>query len=360
MKCFRISGFASPAMLPAFVCVVCLWGAAGGFADELKRTVQSGPVTVTSIFSPIDPTIGDELTLQIVVESAKDVEVLMPEFGEALERYTIVDFVPKQIIALDGTAKSIQTYKLQPFMSGPQSIPPILVEFIDRRPGSKASPDDFDSYELLTERIDFTVKSVVPSSASRELKPPQPELELTAAKTAKTTWIAATIILLVGAFILLAFLGRRFNQRVRKRNAYELARQQLDRLIKDRQSPAPKLSVDQFYIQISAVIRNYLENRFDVRAPELTTDEFLQLSSAESELSSEHQRLLSEFLQQADIVKFAGIGATEVEVQRSCDLAARFLEETRDNAPDVVVDSEFDGNPLSSNARTVERPIEHV
>jgi septum formation topological specificity factor MinE len=320
--------------------VLCLGIPARGQAAELSNTKESGPVQVTTTLAPSEPTIGDEVTLEITVTAAKDVEVLMPEFGEALDRYRILEFVPKQRIEADGSQVSSQKYTLQPVLSGEQSIPPILIEFVDNRPGSKPSPDDFDAYELLTDRIEFSVKSVVVDSASAELKPPLGELTLNADASSSSRWWIVAVALIVVAGILLIAVARRARKSVRRRNAYELARQRLDRLLSDRRSANPTLNVDQFYVEISGVIRRYLEDRFEVRAPELTTDEFLQLAAAESELSQEHQQLLGEFLSQADVVKFAGVTATDAEVNHSCELAVRFLEETRENAPDVDVEAE--------------------
>ncbi len=326
--------------------LVCLLIAPTAAEAVEPQVTQVGPVKATVTLTPEQPTIGDEIVLEIKVESEPAVELLMPEFGEALERYTILDFVPKQQIDKDGRTVTTQRYTLQPFLSGEQSIPPILIEFVDNRPGKAPSPDDFDAYELLTARIDFTVKSVLPDSAANQLQPPLGELEINSLSGRSRFWgMLITIILVLAALIAAIYFAKRARTRIQRRNAYELARGQVDRLVADRQSVAPTLSIEQFYVEISAVIRRYLENRFEVRAPELTTDEFLQLAAAESELSGEHQQLLAEFLNQADRVKFAsGVlsssAATDLDVARSSELAIRFLEETRENAPDVIVNSE--------------------
>ena len=302
--------------------------AAPGAAEENVQRV--GPVTVITALNPPAPRIGDEITLEIRVEAEAQVEVLMPEFGEALERYTIIDFVPRQNIAADGSSTYRQRYTLQPIQSGPQSIPPILVEFVDRRPGQNPAPEDFDAYEVLTERIDFTVESVVPVESAGELRPPLGPLELQRRSTTARNWSLAIGLVVLVAVAAIIVAARRVQNRAVRRNAYELARGKLDRLLQDRSSAAPRLTVEQFYVEISAIIRRYLEDRYAVKAPELTTDEFLQLAAGESELTREHQQLLSEFLQQADVVKFAAVLATDAQVQRSSDLAMRFLEETRE------------------------------
>lgn len=302
-------------------------------ADPIAQVKSVGPVEVTTTLSPSEPTIGDEITLEIRVAAAAGVEVLMPEFGEALSRYTILDFVPRQRIADDGSTIISQRYTLQPYSSGKQSIPPILVEFVDNRPGQKPTPDDLDAYEILTDRIDFAVKSVLPTDAAEALKPPQGPLELAPGRAA-SVWLGT--LLGVSAGLALAVVAgivwHRRRRRASRRNAYEIARARLDKLLA-RQFPRDAAEIEQFFVAISAIVRRYLEDRFDLRAPELTTEEFLSLAGSASDLSSDHQTLLQQFLRQADLVKFAGIQASREEVELSRDLAIRFLEETRENAP---------------------------
>jgi hypothetical protein len=87
-------------------------------------------------------------------------------------------------------------------------------------------------------------------------------------------------------------------------------------------------------------VRRYLEDRFELRAPELTTEEFLDSVQHAPDLSRDHQALLREFLRQADLVKFAGLKPADEDVERSVAAARRFLEETRDNAPLIEADED--------------------
>ena len=73
-----------------------------------------GPVTATIAVSPEQPVIGDLITLSIEVVAEAEVEVLMPEFGEALDRFAIIDFVPRQEVDTDGGTIARQEYRLQP------------------------------------------------------------------------------------------------------------------------------------------------------------------------------------------------------------------------------------------------------
>lgn len=302
-------------------------------AADISKTNELGPVTVTARLSPAEPKLGDEITFEIRVEAEPHVEVLMPEFGEALNRYSILNYVPRQRIDDKGKTVLTQQYTLQPYLSGPQTIPPILIEFVDHRPGQQAAPEDADAYEILTDALAFEVRSVLPATAGNELKPPLGELEL----PREFSRVSMAVGVLCGvaattAAIVLWLVWRRRRRRARRRNAYEVARTRLDQLLA-RPMPQDAAAIEQFFVEISAIVRRYLEDRFELRAPELTTEEFLGLAGSASHLSTDHQYLLRDFLKQADLVKFAGVRATEAEIRRSSDLAAQFLEETRENAP---------------------------
>lgn len=321
-------------------------------ADEIQQINELGPVKVTTTLSPEKPVIGDEIQLEIKVESQANVEVLMPEFGEALNRYTILDFVPRQRIADDGSNVSIQRYTLQPDSSGQQSITPILIEFIDNRPNSKPTPDDADAYEVLTDRIDFEVASVLPSEAANELKPPLGELEPPrdfAASNMK--WLVPLMLLVTGALVAAGIYFRRHRKKVVRRSAYEIARRRLDQLLKSG-LPNNENEIENFFVKISSIVRKYLEDRFEFHAPDLTTEEFLELASKSRELTDDHQKLLRGFLKQADLVKFAGLRASAEEIEKSRDAAARFLEDTRENAPLIQDPAELADDPLNSGAVT--------
>ena len=74
---------------------------------------------------------------------------------------------------------------------------------------------------------------------------------------------------------------------------------------------------------------NYIENRFKLRAPEMTTEEFLDSLKQTDALTAKHKELLAEFLNLCDIVKFAKFGPSITEIEESFNSARRFVEETR-------------------------------
>ncbi len=87
--------------------------------------------------------------------------------------------------------------------------------------------------------------------------------------------------------------------------------------------------IEAFYVEVSAVLRTYLEQRFGLHAPERTTEEFLRELEASDGLAKEHRRELERFLSQCDLVKFAAIVPGEREHVTTWELAAAFVDATR-------------------------------
>lgn len=93
-----------------------------------------------------------------------------------------------------------------------------------------------------------------------------------------------------------------------------------------RSTPA---QVDAFYVATSQVLRDYIEERFALRAPERTTEEFLRELEGGVEQLREHRTDLRQFLLQCDMVKFARHLPGEAEHQATWQLAVAFVEATR-------------------------------
>src|SRR5450759_1116657 len=74
--------------------------------------------------------------------------------------------------------------------------------------------------------------------------------------------------------------------------------------------------------------RVYLEERFNFRAPERTTEEFLHELRGTDLLSAEQKEKLGEFLERCDLVKFARYEPGEPELRNLHASALRLVEET--------------------------------
>jgi hypothetical protein len=84
-----------------------------------------------------------------------------------------------------------------------------------------------------------------------------------------------------------------------------------------------------FCIEVSDAVRWYLEDRFDFRAPERTTEEFLVELQGTPRLSSTQKTSLGVFLESCDLVKFAKYEPTEQALRELHESACRLVDETR-------------------------------
>jgi hypothetical protein len=95
-----------------------------------------------------------------------------------------------------------------------------------------------------------------------------------------------------------------------------------------------------FAFAVSDALRLYLEERFELRAPERTTEEFLLEMQKAPHLEERHQALLSDFLARCDLVKFARYQPGEPELHDLFDSAMRLVEETQAPAAPPVLESQ--------------------
>jgi Domain of unknown function (DUF4381) len=135
--------------------------------------------------------------------------------------------------------------------------------------------------------------------------------------------LAGAALLALGAYGIWRWQRRR--QRPRALLPFEVALQRLEE-IRVLMQPA---SAREFSIAVSDIVRRYIEQRFDVIATHRTTEEFLRdlLESSNPSLAR-HRGLLSEFLHQCDLVKFAGMSLSAQSMESLHHSARAFVLET--------------------------------
>jgi len=100
--------------------------------------------------------------------------------------------------------------------------------------------------------------------------------------------------------------------------------------------PKTREEIRPFLIRVSDVLRVYIERVFQLHAPALTTEEFLSQAALRHDALSERRDSLAEFLQQCDLVKYAGERPAPSAAEPLLCTVETFVEETRG----VVVEPE--------------------
>jgi hypothetical protein len=86
---------------------------------------------------------------------------------------------------------------------------------------------------------------------------------------------------------------------------------------------------NRFCTEVSNAVRWYLEERFTLRAPERTTEEFLSELQKSRHLTRDQKESLGAFLESCDLVKFARFEPTETVLRQLHDSALRLVDETQ-------------------------------
>jgi len=111
--------------------------------------------------------------------------------------------------------------------------------------------------------------------------------------------------------------------------AYEWANRQIAALVSE--DLVRKGRVQEFYYRISDIIRGYVERRFGVSAPEMTTEEFLAAAASDGRFGERNSVELNEFLNACDLVKYARQIPGADEADAVLRAAGGFVERTRES-----------------------------
>jgi hypothetical protein len=88
----------------------------------------------------------------------------------------------------------------------------------------------------------------------------------------------------------------------------------------------------QFYFELSMFLRRYIEDRFGLRAPERTTEEFLREARGRPALGTRDVELLERFLGHCDMVKFAKLEVVREQAESSMETVRGFVDRTTPEA----------------------------
>ncbi|OQX53593.1 MAG: hypothetical protein B5M48_03180 [Candidatus Omnitrophica bacterium 4484_213] len=317
-RCFNPMRYALCAMLLILILTPAIC-----FASE-QGSIDKLPLEVSASVDKDKATIGDKITYSITVKADKDIEIKFPEFGQNLGGFAIKDFGTSRK-GWFRTKTYRQWYVLDTYTSGKYSIPEARVKY------RKKSQKEWQ--EVSTDEITVEVESILENAEDkRDIR----EIAGPIGFPVKIPWYLWGILGLIalGAGTAFFLFKRKKTQTVLPpRPAHEIAYEALEALTQKEYLRRGELKL--YYIELSDIVRHYLENRFNLRAPEMTTEEFLNSVKDNKALSYEHKSLLRDFLSHCDLVKFARYKPPEKEVGLSFESAKKLIDQTKEEMPKV-------------------------
>lgn len=321
-------------ILVAAAAVLCLAGIAscGGGKESaakapagIERKMERGPISAIVRVDKAEISIAERVNLSIEVRAKEDYEVELPPVGDKLEQFGIVDYRTDQP-QLVGTNEVVtrRSYVLEPFLSGDYTIRPFKVTFRKKTEAADVR------HELETAEVTVKVTSLLPEKIKElQIKDIVPPARLPGVwNRPLLIAVAAGMVLLLVVIVIIVLLTRRGRGAAAAPvvPAHELAYRRLQELVDE--DLVGKGEIKLFYQRISDILRHYIEDRFGLRAPEQTTEEFLAALGTSDALVVQYRNLLKSFLLNCDMVKFAEHHPDSVEIQNAFNSCRTFITET--------------------------------
>ena len=270
-------------------------------------------------------TIGDRITYTLTIQHEKGLHIEQPGPGANLGQFEIKDYHIEDPVEKDNMVTQKFNYQISVFDTGKFVIPPFPVAF--------SESDTSRKYQLIqSEPIEIFVKSVL-TSESAEIKDIKPPLSIPFNYRKWILFGSAGLLLIVGGLLLFYIIRQRkrgihlFRKEV-IRPAHEIALEALAELKPEWQQMLENGEHKLLFTRLSEIMRQYLENRFFVKALEETTYEIIE-SLKDLELSGESEQQVQEILELSDLVKFAKYIPQKDETQSIFEKMEQFIEETK-------------------------------
>ncbi len=296
--------------------------------EPLVKEKKDGNVTVHLIVENPDVTLDDDLVLRIEAECPEGVNVELPDLKHDVFDVFELDASKsmERKLTAQGTMLFSRVYGLEPLEKGEAKIDSFIIKVTENG----------ETREIETPEISLTIK---PGEELGEGLA-EDELELMAIRSpwqkGWILWSAGGVVVLAIAS-LLVWRHRRREKAVAevRKSPLETALAALDQLEKD--DLVAKGELKEYYGRVSSILREYVEGRYGLQAPERTTEEFMEdLRRDSGTLSKEQKSLLEKFLMHCDLVKFAKFEPSADEVRATFESCKDFVVAAGDKPPEGI------------------------
>jgi len=257
------------------------------------QTISVSAATDTNSYK-----VGDYIKYQIEIKHDKLISVNMPAVKDSIKVLDYIETLPAVKNEVDNQIVERYTYVFSKYDSANVTIPPVTIEYYLGRTTSKKL--------IKTNSVSITIRTL-PVNAQEDIRDVKNPLKL------PLNWLlilAITVIILL-LLALLYYLYRRYRKKKElKENIiteikippHEIALTGLHEL--EDKKLWQNGFVKQFHSEVTEIVRQYFEGRFNFRALEMTSSEILAVLSYKEE-GKKIVQFSDNFFSNADLVKFA-------------------------------------------------------
>lgn len=291
---------------------------------SVKRFGDGKPLTVELSLDRQRLTMAQQLTVEVRAETMEGYAVKLDEVKELPGFAMASTTESKHELTTPGRIEVTFRYLLDPLKPGELQLPALTVESWDK------GEDKAAIATVKTEPVAVQVNSLLAKDdqgkSISDIAPP------VAKPISPWLWVgagAAGAVLLALIIYLWKRRRKQFTVLPPPLPPHLIAYQALDRLLATDLLAMGEFQ--EFYGALSDILRHYIEQRFGLRAPERTTEEFLaELRGVASGpmATTATKLLLRDFLNRCDLVKFAKETPGRPEAEGAVEVCRTFIRET--------------------------------
>lgn len=284
------------------------------FAAVLATGGEDGvALSVSSDSTQVDPAESIFLRVELSVPRGRSAD--LPDLRDRVKGFSLAeDFAEEPQTASDGSVTKVANWRLVPEpCADVYKVRPFAVLADGGRVSFVVGPVYFENppkREPVTGEMEADPKKDLPPLSWKFVG------WVTAA-------LAAVALAFAGIWFAVRFLARKVKEH--RMSPIERAWVELERLLK-KGLPGRGRYKD-FYVELTMVVRRYVQRKYGIRAPHLTTEEFLRAAAdSAAGVAMGNTDSLRKFLESADMVKFAGVEATPEMADEATDSARGYLK----------------------------------
>lgn len=301
-----------------FGMLVVLLGTLAGavFAGQVADLSRDG-VGITVDADPETVDVGRDFFVTVTVTSPPKKVIRMPDLRDRFEGFQVAeDFDEEPKMDAEWRTTRVVHWRLVPDpLAKRYRLAPFVLAVSD--------PETADAPTLYTRPVQFTPPAArateegdMEIAPTRDLPPLSWRLVgICAAVLAGLAALAAVVYLIVRKIRLMV--------RIHRMSPIERALYELEELLKKGLDKDGRQK--DFYVELTQVVRRYIGRQHGVRAPNLTTEEFFDITRNAPTFPKSTLDKLIDFLRRADMVKFAGVESTPEMIELAKDSARSYL-----------------------------------
>ena len=263
--------------------------------------------------------IGDLISYNIKVEADTNVLVIMPQFAENLGGFMVNDWDRPEPTNIYGKIVYLHSYKLETYLTGTYEIPEANIIYIHEN----------QTNQLKSSSIIIDVVSIASTNdlAFNELRDIKPAITIYLKSPLNWKIIIALVLFLALVIFIIIKLSNRNKYSPPPIPAHEQAYIMLRRL--HERKLLENNMIKEYFFDLITILRYYISIRFDINAPDQTTEEFMSMLQEISIFNSEQKKFLKELLVSSDLIKFANAKSSIEYANTAHDSVVSFIEDTK-------------------------------